>query len=130
MRSFIDQHRERFGVEPICKLLRVAPSAYWRHAARQRDPSLRSARARRDEFLTPHIQRVWLANFQVYGAHKVWRQLQREGIEVARCTVERLMRRLGLWGSVEAAVMGVERRGCVIPVGGRVSCAGRRSTVS
>lgn len=98
MRSFIDQHRERFGVEPICKLLRVAPSAYWRHAARQRDPSLRSARAQRDEFLVPHVQRVWQANFQVYGADKVWRQLQREGIQVARCTVERLMRRLGLRG--------------------------------
>ena len=96
MKSFIDQHRERFGVEPICKMLRVAPSAYWRHAARQRDPSLRSARALRDEFLMPHIQRVWRANFQVYGADKVWRQLQREGIQVARCTVERLMRRLGL----------------------------------
>ena len=98
MRSFIDQHRERFGVEPICTLLRVAPSAYWRYAARQRDPSLLSARARRDAFLIPHIQRVWLANFQVYGADKVWRQLQREGIQVARCTVERLMRRLGLRG--------------------------------
>ena len=71
MRSFIDQQRERFGVEPICKLLQVAPSAYWRHAARQRDPSLRSARARRDAFLMPHIQRVWQANFQVYGADKV-----------------------------------------------------------
>lgn len=70
MRSFIDQQRERFGVEPICKLLQVAPSAYWRHAARQRDPSLRSARARRDAFLMPHIQRVWQANFQVYGADK------------------------------------------------------------
>jgi len=98
VRSFIDQHRERFGVEPICTLLRVAPSAYWRHAARQRDPSLRSARARREEFLIPNIQRVWQANFQVYGADKVWRQLQREGIQVARCTVERLMRRLGLRG--------------------------------
>ena len=64
MRSFINQHRERFGVEPICKPLRVAPSAYWRQAARQRNPSLHSARARRDEFLIPHIQRVWLANFQ------------------------------------------------------------------
>lgn len=91
MRSFIDEHRERFGVEPICKWLRVAPSAYWRHAARQRDPSLRSARARRDE-------RVWLANFQVYGADKVWRQLLREGIPVARCIVERLMRHFGLRG--------------------------------
>ena len=98
MRSFIDQHSERFGVEPICKLLRVAPSAYWRHAAQQRNPSLRSARARRDEFLIPHIQRVWQANFQVYGADKVWRQLQRESIQVARCTVERLMRSLGLRG--------------------------------
>ena len=98
MRSFIDQHRERFGVEPICKLLQVAPSAYWRHAARQGNPELLSKRARRDVFLIPHIQHVWQANFQVYGADKVWRQLQREGIQVARCTVERLMRRLGLCG--------------------------------
>ena len=98
MRAFIKQHRERFGVEPICKLLRVAPSAYWRHVARQRDPALLSARARRDAFLMPHILRVWQANFQVYGADKVWRQLQREGIRVARCTVERLMRRQGLRG--------------------------------
>ena len=105
MRAFIGQHRERFGVEPICKLLRVAPSAYWRHAARQLDPSLRSARARRDEFLMPHIQRVWRANFQVYGANKVWRQLQREGIQVARCTVERLMRRLGLRGAMRGKVV-------------------------
>ncbi len=105
MRAFIGQHRKRFGVEPICKLLRVAPSAYWRHAARQLDPSLRSARARRDEFLMPHIQRVWRANFQVYGANKVWRQLQREGIQVARCTVERLMRRLGLRGAMRGKVV-------------------------
>ncbi len=98
MRSFIDQQRERFGVEPICTQLQVAPSAYWRHAARQRDPALLSARARRDAFLIPHIQRVWQANFQVYGADKVWRQLQREGIAVARCTVERLMRQQGLRG--------------------------------
>ncbi len=102
---FIDQHRERFGVEPICKLLRVAPSAYWRHAARQRDPSLRSARARRDDFLMPQILRVWQANFQVYGADKVWRQLQREGMQVARCTVERLMRRLGLRGVMRGKTM-------------------------
>lgn len=95
---FIGQHRERFGVEPICKLLQVAPSAYWRYVARQRDPTLRSARAQRDEFLMGQIQRVWEANFQVYGAQKVWKQLQREGIAVARCTVERLMRQLGLRG--------------------------------
>ena len=105
MKSFIDQHRERFGVEPICKLLRVAPSAYWRHAARQRNPALCSARAQRDDFLIPHIQRVWHANFQVYGADKVWRQLQREGIEVARCTVERLMRCLGLRGVMRGKVI-------------------------
>lgn len=98
MRVFIDLHRERFGVEPICKLLRVAPSAYWRYVARQRNPALQSARARRDACLVPQIQRVWHANFRVYGADKVWRQLQREGIVVARCTVERLMRRLGLRG--------------------------------
>jgi len=105
VRAFIDQHRQRFGVEPICKLLRVAPSAYWRHAARQRDPALRSARARRDESLIPHIQRVWQAHFQVYGADKVWQQLRREGIEVARCTVERLMRRLGLRGVIRGKVV-------------------------
>jgi transposase InsO family protein len=105
VKSFIDQHRERFGVEPICKMLRIAPSAYWVHAARQRDPSLRSARARRDEYLMPHIRRVWQANFQVYGADKVWRQLQREGIQVARCTVERLMRHLGLRGVMRGKVV-------------------------
>ena len=105
MRSFIDQHRVRFGVEPICKLLQVAPSAYWRHAARQRDPSLCSARSRRDAWLIPHIQHVWQVNFQVYGADKVWRQLQREGVQVARCTVERLMRQLGLRGAMRGKVV-------------------------
>ena len=105
MRAFIGQQRERFGVEPICKLLQVAPSAYWRHAARQRDPALLSTRSRRDALLIAHIQRVWQANFQVYGADKVWRQLQREGIPVARCTVERLMRRLGLRGARRGKVV-------------------------
>lgn len=80
-------------------MLQVAPSAYRRHAARQRNPELRSARARRDELLVPHIERVWEANLQVYGADKVWKQMNREDIEVARCTVERLMRRLGLQGA-------------------------------
>jgi putative transposase len=78
--------------------LQVAPSAYRRHAARQRNPERRSARARRDELLMAHIQRVWDANMQVYGADKVWLQMNREGIAVARCTVERLMNRLGLHG--------------------------------
>jgi len=80
-------------------VLQVAPSAYRRHAARQRTPGLRSARARRDEVLMPQIERVWQANMRVYGATKVWKQMNREGITVARCTVERLMRRLGLQGA-------------------------------
>lgn len=100
MNTFIDEHRASFGVEPICDVLQIAPSAYWRHAARRRHPELRSLRAKRDDVLSAHIRRVWEANMQVYGADKVWRQLQREGIEVARCTVERLMRRLGLQGVV------------------------------
>jgi transposase InsO family protein len=79
-------------------VLQVAPSAYRRHAARQRNPELRSARAKRDELLMPHIERVWQANMQVYGAEKVWKQMNREDIAVARCTVERLMCRLGLEG--------------------------------
>lgn len=76
----------------------MAPSSYWRHAARQRDPALCSARAQRDARLEPEVQRVWQANRQVYGADKIWHQLNREGIKVARCTVDRLMRRLGLQG--------------------------------
>ena len=98
MNAYIDQHRDTYGVEPICKVLQVAPSAYRRHAARQRNPELRSARAKRDEQLMPHIERVWQANLQVYGAEKVWKQMNREDIAVARCTVERLMRCLGLEG--------------------------------
>nr|WP_231691622.1 IS3 family transposase [Alcaligenes faecalis] len=96
--AYIDRHRDIYGVEPICKVLQVAPSAYRRYAARQRHPELRSARSQRDEGLMAEIRRVWQANMQVYGVRKVWHQLQREGIAVARCTVERLMRRLGLQG--------------------------------
>jgi hypothetical protein len=99
-KAFIDEHRSRFGVEPICKVLQFAPSAYRRHAARKRDALLISARARRDAELKPQIERVWNANLQVYGADKVWMQLNREGIRVARCTVERLMGRMGLRGAV------------------------------
>ena len=80
-------------------MLQVAPSAYRRYAARQCNPELRSARAKRDEMLVPHIERVWEANLQVYGADKVWKQMNREAVPVARCTVERLMRRLGLQGA-------------------------------
>jgi putative transposase len=95
---FVDTHRGRFGVEPICAVLQIAPSAYRRHAARLRRPELRSTRALRDEIMLAHIERVWQVNRQVYGADKVWRQLKREGITVARCTVERLMRQQGLAG--------------------------------
>jgi transposase InsO family protein len=99
-KAFVDEHRGRFGVEPICKVLQFAPSAYRRHAARQRDASLISARAQRDVSLMPQIERVWNANMQVYGADKVWMQMNREGTRVARCTVERLMGRMGLHGAV------------------------------
>ena len=85
--------------------MQVAPSGYRRHAARQRDPALRCARAQRDDVLIPEIERVWQANLQVYGADKVWRQMKREGTEVARCTVERLMSRLGLSGAVRGRVV-------------------------
>jgi putative transposase len=85
--------------------LQIAPSGYRRHASEQRDPTLRCARVRRDAALMPEIQRVWHANFQVYGADKVWRQLKREGMQVARCTVERLMKQLGLEGARRGKVV-------------------------
>ena len=99
MVSFINDHREVYGVEPICSQLPIAPSTFYDHRVKQCDPEQRSDRARRDESLCPEIQRVWEENFEVYGAHKVWRQMNREDIEVARCTVERLMKRLGLEGA-------------------------------
>ncbi len=105
MRDFIDEYRGTLGVEPICRVLQVAPSGYRRYAASKRDPALLSARAKRDAALVPHIERVWQANMQVYGADKVWRQLQREEVPVARCTVERLMRRHGLRGVVRGKVV-------------------------
>ena len=105
MMKFIDEQRSVYGVEPICKVLQVAPSGYWRHAARQRCPEMRCARACRDEVLVPRIEAVWRANLQVYGADKVWRQLDREGVRVARCTVERLMRRHGLRGVIRGKVV-------------------------
>ena len=93
MTAFVDDHKTTFGVEPICSALRVAPSTYY--ACKSRPPS---ARRRRDETLKTEIVRVNKANFEVYGAYKMWRQLNREGIRVARCTVERLMRELQLVG--------------------------------
>jgi transposase InsO family protein len=100
MKAFVDEHRDVYGVEPICKVLPIAPSTYYAHAARVADPDKRSDRARRDDALCREIERVWNENHRVYGVRKVWEQLKREGFDVARCTVTRLMRRLGLRGVI------------------------------
>jgi len=98
MIGFIDDHRATYGVEPICAVLPIAPSTYFRHRAQQADVTKQSARARRDDTLKVEIRRVWDANDQAYGPRKVWRQLRRDKIRVARCTVGRLMREMGLQG--------------------------------
>jgi len=98
MMAFIDQHRATYGVEPICAVLPIAPSSYFLRKAQQQEPTTRSARAQRDDELRAAIQRVWDENDHAYGPRKVWKQLGREGIRVARCTVERLMRAMGLRG--------------------------------
>ncbi|MFU7529686.1 IS3 family transposase [Qipengyuania sp. ASV99] len=100
MIAFIDDNRELHGVEPICKVLPIAPSTYSKHVAQRRDPLRLSARARRDLALKPEIARVFAENFAVYGVRKVWRQMNREGFSIARCTVERLMREMGLHGVI------------------------------
>ena len=100
MVRFIDDHRDRYGVEPICAVLPIAPSTYFRHKAQHADPGRRSARARRDDELRAIIRRIWTEHFQVYGPRKVWRQMGREGLRVARCRVRRLMRAMGLAGAV------------------------------
>jgi putative transposase len=100
MIAFIDDHRDVYGVEPICKILPIAPSTYYAHVARRLDPGKLSRRAKRDAALKTEIRRVFEANFRVYGVRKVWRQLAREGIAVARCTVARLMKAMGLVGAV------------------------------
>jgi transposase InsO family protein len=98
MTVFIDAHRDEYGVEPICAQLPIAPSTYYEHKARQADPDRRPERIQQDVRLKDEIRRVWEENFRVYGARKVWRQMKREGIEVARCTVERLMKALEIQG--------------------------------
>jgi len=100
MVRFINDHRDQYGIEPICAVVPIAPSTYFRHRARQANPTRRSPRARRDDELRLAIRRIWDANFQVYGPRKVWRELRRQGLVVARCTVVRLMRELGLAGAV------------------------------
>jgi putative transposase len=100
MVAFIDALRKVHGVESICTQLPIAPSTYFRHKAQQADPDRRSARARRDDQLRAIIRRIWTEHFQVYGPRKVWRQMGREGLRVARCRVRRLMREMGLAGAV------------------------------
>jgi transposase InsO family protein len=100
MMACVDAQREWYGVESICEQLPIAPSTYWRHKAQQADPTRRSARAQCDDVLKVEIDRVWHEHEEVYGAEKVWRQLRREDIAAARCTVERLMKVLGLRGAV------------------------------
>ena len=96
MKAFIDDHRDHYGVEPICKVLPIAPSTYFAYAAKKANPDLRSDRAKRDDRLSAEIRRVFDENFQVYGVRKVWRQVNREEFDIARCTVERLMKAMGL----------------------------------
>ena len=106
MNRYIEEHREEFGVEPICAVLQVAPSTYY--AARKRPPCRRRVR---DAELVPEIRRVFDSDHSVYGVRKVWRQLKREGIAVSRCRVERLMRTMGLAGRVRG---GAKRRTAVV----------------
>jgi hypothetical protein len=99
MIAFIDAHREVYGVEPICRVLPIAPSTYHDHASRRAQPDRLVPRAKRDIGLAAEIRRVWEENLRVYGVRKVWRQLRREGIEIARCTTARLMKQMGLCGA-------------------------------
>lgn len=100
MVSFIDQHKDQYGVEPICSVLPIAPSTYYEHVRRRQQPERMPARHQRDGELQSEIRRVYEDNQLVYGAKKVWRQLQREDVRVARCTVARLMAKMGLRGAV------------------------------
>ncbi|MEH3038491.1 MAG: IS3 family transposase [Sphingomonas paucimobilis] len=100
MIAFIDDHRDAYGVEPICRVLPIAPSTYHERVAQRQDPTRLSARARQDAVLKPEVARVFAENFSVYGVRKVWRQMMREGFPIARCTVARLMREMGLAGVI------------------------------
>jgi transposase InsO family protein len=115
MIAFIEDHRKAYGVEPICRVLPIAPSTYHEHAAKRREPARRSERAKRDEMLKGEVQRVFDENFRVYGVRKVWRQLGREGIAVARCTVARLMRTMGLQGAVRGKPIHTTRSDKAVP---------------
>jgi len=102
MISFVDAYRDDHGVEPICKVLPIAPSTYHAHAARRARPETAPPRVKRDAQLKPEIRRVFEENFKVYGVRKVWRQLLRDGHDVARCTVARLMGNMGLEGVIRS----------------------------
>jgi putative transposase len=97
--AFIDDHRKTYGVEPICRVLPIAPSTYFRHKSHQANPTWRSVRSQRDDELCAIIRRIWTENHQVYGPRKVWRQMGREKLRAARCRVRRLMRKMGLTGA-------------------------------
>ena len=125
MIDFIAEHRAIYGVEPICRVLPIAPSTYHAHAARRADPGKLPARAQRDAALKIEIGRVYDENYRVYGVRKVWRQLGREGIAVARCTVARLMRMIGLQGVVRGKTVRTTNQQC----GGPVSARSRQSAV-
>ena len=100
MIRFVDAYRDDHGVEPICKMLPIAPSTYHAHVARRARPETAPPRIKRDVMLSGEIRRVFDENFQVYGVRKVWRQLRREGHDVARCTVARLMKKEALQGVI------------------------------
>ena len=100
MIAFIEEHRGAIGVEPICRHLPIAPSTFYDHMAKRASPDLLSDRAKRDEALKPEIERVWQQNYKVYGVRKVWHQMRREGFDVARCTVARLMKDIGIEGII------------------------------
>jgi putative transposase len=100
MVAFIDDHRGLYGVEPICRVLPIAPSTYYAHKLQQAKPERRAPRSLRDEALRDRIREAWSENFEVYGIRKMWRELKRRGETVARCTVYRLMRQIGLQGAV------------------------------
>lgn len=118
MVTFPDDHRAAYGVEPICQVLPIAPSTDYAHKQRQTDPARRSARARRDETLCTTIQRVWQEQRCVYGGRKMWKQLKREDVVVARCAVVRLMRALGLQGGTEGPGVDDDAGGCrAVPAG-------------
>lgn len=109
MTAFIDAHKIQHGIEPICKQLPIAILTYYAHKVRESDLEKASARSICDRNFKPEIQRVWDENLQIYDVRKIWRQLKREGYDVARCSVERLMKQLGI------------ELGVVIPNAGRQS---------